>query len=317
MNITHCASEEPRPQKKQKTERPAQQTLNELNAINEETGQNALHMAINTNDTKRVQELLDMGVNPNAKAGDGDAPLHLAIEEETDPEILKILLRAGSEVDTKDKLGLTPLARAATALNEPAMEILLDAGANPNEIDNDRATPFTLFMSHWADLDNFYLLQKFFAHKGHPLLADKKGMSAWGFALNNANPETILFFMQQFPIFPPRSGGQQTFTMQEAKKMINAGIEEIEDELATDETDQSMKERIETILDILKHPRKYLEQETEVGNSLKKMLLPGAEPVYQILRKREIGANSALRKPESSSSYADATSSKPDESKKD
>jgi ankyrin repeat protein len=119
-----------------------------------------LFEAVSRGDSKRVEELLGMGVNPNARAEGrfvvvaGRAqesvlecrnctPLHVAAYA-GHARIVKLLIKHGGDVNTKDDLGLTPLHYAAYGRNAKVIQVLLNSGADPLALDAYCRTPLDL-----------------------------------------------------------------------------------------------------------------------------------------------------------------------------
>jgi ankyrin repeat protein len=90
----------------------------------------------------------DLNANPranpradlNAKNNDGNTPLHLAVNMETNHSI-EYLLEAGAIVDLKNNDGDTPLHIAAREGNIDVVSQLRDRYADPNITNNDGDTP--------------------------------------------------------------------------------------------------------------------------------------------------------------------------------
>jgi ankyrin repeat protein len=119
-----------------------------------------LFEAVRRGDSKRVEELLGMGVNPNARAEGrlvivaGRAqesvlecrnctPLHVAAYA-GHARIAKLLIKHGADVNAKDDLGLTPLHYAAYGRNARVIQVLLNSGADPLALDAYCRTPLDL-----------------------------------------------------------------------------------------------------------------------------------------------------------------------------
>jgi len=101
----------------------------DVDAVDEESGEAALHITCQDGDLEATRLLLSAGCNVNAKRNpgsaaahqgpeefyaDGSTALHLAAEEGY-ADIVKVLTDAGADVHILDNRGWTPLHRAAAA----------------------------------------------------------------------------------------------------------------------------------------------------------------------------------------------------------
>jgi ankyrin repeat protein len=78
--------------------------------------------------------LLDAGIDVNASSSSGVTPLHYA----RNPEVVKILLDAGADVNASSESGITPLHNAITL---EVVRVLLNAGADVNASSDAGITP--------------------------------------------------------------------------------------------------------------------------------------------------------------------------------
>ncbi|EJD51615.1 ankyrin, partial [Auricularia subglabra TFB-10046 SS5] len=113
-----------------------------------------------------LELLLDRGVDPEVATIVGSTPLHLATAISPLPQLVRILLKHGARVDSRNRYGETPLF-CAVATNEPlAAELLLDAGADLDIQNADGISPIMIK----AREDVAAVLQKW---------ARKRAGSAW------------------------------------------------------------------------------------------------------------------------------------------
>ncbi|KAJ6138241.1 kinase-like protein [Penicillium samsonianum] len=75
-----------------------------------------------------LKDLLDAGANVNSKDGVGRTPLSWAAERRS-KSVLQILLDAGSEIDSVDRCNRTPLFYATINNNVGAVKVLLERGS--------------------------------------------------------------------------------------------------------------------------------------------------------------------------------------------
>lgn len=80
------------------------------------------------NQFEEVQRYLDLGLDPNLIDGEGDPALHSA----QTPEMIRLLVEAGAEIEGRDTYGQTTLGRACTETNRDVALILIDLGADVN-----------------------------------------------------------------------------------------------------------------------------------------------------------------------------------------
>ena len=120
--------------------RQTMQTERRLNALDSK-GHTLLNRAIATQDIPRITTLLEQGANPNIRPqGWSLTALGKAIAD-NQPEIVRLLLAHGADVNTKNWRGMPMLQWAiASSADTEIVQALLDAGANVWLPDNQGET---------------------------------------------------------------------------------------------------------------------------------------------------------------------------------
>ena len=96
----------------------------------------ALVIACSTCQTESVKVLLQLGADPNIGTGFSMPTLHVAVIGNCPSETLQEIIKYKVDLDAQDKDGRTALLLACENRQEEAVQVLLEAGSNPNIRDN-------------------------------------------------------------------------------------------------------------------------------------------------------------------------------------
>lgn len=114
----------------------------------------ALHVAAAGHRVEIARMLLSAGADPNAATNHRwSQPLHYAADgylenrfwnPQRQVAMIRLLLKAGADIQGQDKNGATPLHRAVRTRCAAAVKCLLDAGSDPTLKNKPGSTPFHL-----------------------------------------------------------------------------------------------------------------------------------------------------------------------------
>jgi len=153
----------------------------------------SLHVAVRFGAlAKKVNVLLQEGVDINAKDESGQTALHYAVRGDH-KELTEFLIAKGADVNAKDKGGNTPLNRATWRGNKDIIRILVTKGADVNFASEGRYPPL-----HYAVWNKDVELAKLLVNHGAKFdMKDQGGWTAFRYAATDGNRELVEFFVSK------------------------------------------------------------------------------------------------------------------------
>jgi ankyrin repeat protein len=121
----------------------------------------SVHELVERNDLQRVQEFIQQGHGINRANRYDETPLHLA----RTPEMIKLLIEGGAEVNIENHFGDSPLLQAVYRGDHGLVELLIRHGANLNHknrfgdsplqeaVNRDLIVMATLLVEQGADIN--------------------------------------------------------------------------------------------------------------------------------------------------------------------
>jgi hypothetical protein len=100
-----------------------------------------LHQAASDGELDEVKRLVEAGADVNARTQFQGTPLHWAVQgDRANPAVLSYLVEHGADVNAKNGLGYTPIHFASLTGNIPAVERLLELGADETAVSQTNQT---------------------------------------------------------------------------------------------------------------------------------------------------------------------------------
>jgi len=153
----------------------------------------SLHVAVRFGAlAKKVEGLLQEGVDINAKDGSGQTALHHAVRG-GHKELTEFLIAKGADVNAKAKGGNTPLTRAIRGGNKDIIRVLVTKGADVNFASEDDYPPL-----HYAVWNKDVELAKLLVNHGAKFdMKDKGGWTAFRYAASQGDRQLVEFFVSK------------------------------------------------------------------------------------------------------------------------
>ena len=154
-------------------------------------GADPLFDAIQKNDSAAVKRLLESGTNPNVRDAD-DTPALMAAVLESSPDVVKLLLSRGADVNAASKAGLTALMWSMP--DAAKAKLLIDAGANVNARSTTQQRTALLIAASYPS--STAALQLLLDHGADIHAKDRLGVHALGRAALSADVAVVRFLVE-------------------------------------------------------------------------------------------------------------------------
>jgi ankyrin repeat protein len=142
--------------------------------------------AVKSGDTETLRVLLKQGARVDTRDGDGTTALHWASYRD-DAETADLLMRAGAKTDASNDLGVTPLWLASQNRSETMVRQLLTAGANPNAALLSGETPVMVA----ARSGSRPVVAELLAKSADPNARGARGQTALMWAAAHKHPDVV------------------------------------------------------------------------------------------------------------------------------
>ena len=150
-----------------------------------------LWYAVRFDKPESVAKLLALGADPNRATEEGESPLLTATflgTSTADTEIVQMLLKAKADVNVRGPVhGQTPLHRAVVSENEAVVRMLIDHGANVNQVDVRGNTPLQTAVVNGS----IPILELLFEAKADPEIRNEAGFRPIDQLNSCSNPEEV------------------------------------------------------------------------------------------------------------------------------
>jgi ankyrin repeat protein len=173
--------------------------------------------AVEKNDLEKVKKYLDNGVKPDSAAKNGKTGLMIASEKGNLP-VVRLLVEKGAGLDKRNDKNNTALHFAVFNIHNDIVEYLCKNKADVDAEGFEGQTPIVLA----AEMKNEGAVEILITHKANLRSFDKKGNSAYIYALNN-NDGALKILMKKELSRQITDGDYEMF----AEAVINADVREI------------------------------------------------------------------------------------------
>lgn len=173
----------------------------------DEGGGTALHTG--TRKLEILRRLLDAGAEVDAQDSEGYTALYLSVAE---PEQVKVLLERGADPNLATRRFETPLTFCAAWGHAESAAHLLEAGGNPNYVDDETHLSVLCYAAESGHAD---VAEVLLDHGANPDHLTPEGRSALSMALQNEHLDVALVLAERSSPATRRAAAASTATLHE------------------------------------------------------------------------------------------------------
>ena len=163
----------------------------DVNATNKEN-HTALMSACQYDDVDAITVLLGSGADPNIANDNGDTCFHIVVIKSFSKKVIQTIIDHGVNVDATNNLNMTPLMVASKKGNVDAMNVLLNARADPNITSVDGSTWLHAALEGDCSKE---ALQVIIEHETNVNATNKLGITPLELASENRNTDAIMLLL--------------------------------------------------------------------------------------------------------------------------
>jgi ankyrin repeat protein len=169
-----------------------------------------------------VQRLIEAGADANAVSIETGKTTLMLCATRCSAETMRRLLEKGVPVNAKDNNGITALAEAITSRSLEIINLVLEAGVNPNEIYYDSPEICSTSLTRAVEVDSMSILRLLIKNKADMNLACSNGETILIFAVRSSHIKAVKTLIE---LGADVKGKQGQLALARARKQQDLGVD--------------------------------------------------------------------------------------------